>query len=104
MGRIISIEDWRARHDRPKSTTHPAGTGRSAGDPVARLERAVARLEPLLDEVVRGGGPTRAQVETELLAVSGAVSLQMYGDAAARVERLATRLARLHRQPRELAD
>jgi hypothetical protein len=88
MGRVISIDGWLEAH----------GKGRPApanGD-VARLERAVARLDPLL-------APTRRQrpgidLETELLAVSGAVSLGRYDDAAERAERLANRLSGLRLQ------
>jgi hypothetical protein len=116
MGRVISIEDWRARHpgalDRPgrragapDATAHPAGRGRAAADPVARLERALARLEPLLQEATRRGrGTKNVHIETELLAVSGAVSLELYGEAAVRVERLAGRLARMGLPERAPAD
>jgi hypothetical protein len=116
MGRVISIEDWRAGHagasappgrgsGAPDGTTHPAGRGRGSADPVARLERAVARLEPLLEEAMRGGKNAKdIRVETELLAVSGAVALELYGEAAARVERLAGRLARMRRPEQAPAD
>jgi hypothetical protein len=88
MGRVISIDGWLGAHSR----------GRPQADDVdvARLERAVARLEPLL-------APSRrpragVDLETELLAVSGAVSLGRYDDAAQRAERLADRLSGLRLQ------
>ena len=88
MGRVISIDGWLGAHGRSRP---PPADGN-----VARLERAVARLEPLL-------APARRQragidLETELLAVSGAVSLGRYDDAAERAERLADRLSGLRLQ------
>ena len=83
MGQVISIDGWLEAQERSRSECADAA--------VARLERAVARLEPLLEP----SGRPRAGVnlETELLAVSGAVSLRRYEDAARRVERLADRLS-----------
>jgi hypothetical protein len=82
MGQVIAMQGWLERRERPDA---PA-------DDVARLERAVARLEPLLDG--RGTHPAGLglDLETELLAVSGAVSLGLYTEAARRAERLADRL------------
>jgi hypothetical protein len=89
MGRVISIDGWLEAHERSRSE--------SADADVARLERAVARLEPLLARA--GRARAAVDLETELLAVSGAVSLGRYQEAARRAERLADRLssARLQR-------
>ena len=72
MGRVISIEDWRARR----------------GDVPAPPARTRSDAHP---------AEAKSQVETELLAVSGAVSMQMYVEAAIRVERLTRRLATVPR-------
>ena len=87
MGQVISIDRWLEGHGRPHHEDAATGDDYHDGG-VARLERAVARLEPLLEGAARAG----VQVETELLAVSGAVSLGLYEEAARRAERLAGRL------------
>jgi hypothetical protein len=86
MGRVISIDRWLEGRGRQHE-------GAESGD-VARLERAVARLEPLLERASDAG----VQLETELLAVSGAVSLGLFDEAARRAERLADRLGVRRRQ------
>jgi hypothetical protein len=88
MGRVISMDGWLERRERPHAEAEP--------DDVARLERAVARLEPLLAKDV--GLEPGAALETELLAVSGAVSLGLYDEAARRAEQLASRLTSRRRQ------
>jgi hypothetical protein len=74
MGQIVDLEQWREERER---------------DPVVRLERAVARLELLLER-----GPSRIgrRVESELLAITGAMSAGLQEEAAERAERLAERL------------
>jgi hypothetical protein len=57
--------------------------------PLARLERAIGRLDPLVNG---GTGRIGPRVETELLAITGAVTAGRVEDAAARAERLAERL------------
>ena len=90
MGEVISIGQWlRARG------LH----SREASDDVVRLERAVSVLEPLLEEVSDRRTPaTVIDIETELLAATGAVSLDMLDEAADRLERLANRLSALARR------
>ena len=85
MGRVISIDRWLEERGRPQDEAETRD--------VARLERAVARLEPLLERSDAG-----AHLETELLAVSGAVSLGLLDEAARRAERLADRLVARRRQ------
>jgi hypothetical protein len=82
MGEVISIGDW--LRDRGLDPLGPA-------DDVARLERALLLLEPLLEEVSNRRKPD-IDIETELLAATGAVSLDLFEEAARRLERLADRL------------
>jgi len=74
VGILIDLEAWREQHER---------------DPVVRLERAIRRLDRLL-----GDGPGRIgrRVESELLAITGAVTSGIAEEAAERAERLADRL------------
>lgn len=74
MGTLIDLEAWREQHER---------------DPVVRLERAVRRLDRLLGE---GPGRIAPRVESELLAITGAVTAGIAEEAADRAERLADRL------------
>ncbi len=89
MGEVISIREWLVGRE-------PSADGSRV--PVARLERAVSRLEPLLEEVSAGNKRNGIDVETELLAATGAVSLDLFEDAADRLERLADRLTALARR------
>jgi hypothetical protein len=89
MGRVVSMDGWLRRHGERHDDRDE--------DDVARLERAVARLEPLLGPTQARG--SRVDLETELLAVSGAVSMGRYGDAARRAEHLADRLSAPRTQP-----
>jgi hypothetical protein len=74
VAEIVDLAEFRERIER---------------DPVRRLERAIARLDPL----VKGGtGRIGRVVETELLAITGAVTAGLPEQAAARAERLADRL------------
>lgn len=74
MGRVIDLDAWRREHDR---------------DPLRRLERAIGRLDSLLS---RGSGRIGPRVESELLAITGAVTSGLVEQAADRAERLAERL------------
>jgi hypothetical protein len=74
MGDVVDLREWRQRHER---------------DPMTRLERAIARLDGLL---ARGSGRLGERVESELLAITGAVTAGLEDDAAERAERLAERL------------
>ena len=58
-------------------------------DPTSRLERAITRLERQLE---LGSGRISRRVESELLAITGAVSAGLPEEAAERAERLAERL------------
>ena len=75
MGRVIDLRDWQEHRKH---------------DPMTRLERAIARLEELLRR--RGSGRLGPRVESELLAITGAVTAGLQDEAAERAERLAERL------------
>jgi hypothetical protein len=74
VGRVIDLAAWRDARER---------------DPVARLERAISRLEARLE---RGTGRIGRTVEAELLAITGAMNAGLQEEAAERAERLAERL------------
>jgi hypothetical protein len=74
MGQVIDLQEWRQRHQH---------------DPMTRLERAIARLDGLLRQ---GSGRLGHRVESELLAITGAVTAGLEDEAAERAERLAERL------------
>jgi hypothetical protein len=74
MGQVVDLRAWLERRDH---------------DPMTRLERAIARLDGLL---ARGSGRLGGRVESELLAITGAVTAGLEDEAAERAERLAERL------------
>jgi hypothetical protein len=75
MGSVVHLSEWRERRER---------------DPMTRLDRAIARLDALLRR--SGSGRLAGRVESELLAITGAVSAGLQDAAAERAERLAERL------------
>jgi hypothetical protein len=77
MGTVISLDAWRDE--------------RARDDPAGRLERAVERLDALL-RASPSDRRAQADVERELLAITGAVSIGMLEEAAERAERLQERL------------
>jgi hypothetical protein len=80
MGSVTYIEDWKRDHpDTP------------ADEQEDQLERAVERLDGALRRV-HGHPAGMAAVESELLAITGAVSLGLLTQAARRAEALANRL------------
>ncbi|MEW6059018.1 MAG: hypothetical protein AB1551_02570 [Actinomycetota bacterium] len=92
MGSVIDLEGWRNRRELVVPPYPPAGrTGTEAPveRPVGRLETAVVRLGRL---VTSGRYRIHPTVETELLAITGAVSAGRVEEAAERAERLAERL------------
>ena len=92
MGRVIELDAWRRRRPRTHADAPldpaPSGPARLSG-PLARLERAIGHLDPLVNG---GTGRIGPRVETELLAITGAVTAGRVEDAATRAERLAERL------------
>jgi hypothetical protein len=74
MGSIVDLAAWREAREH---------------DPVARLERAISRLEVQLR---LGTGRIGPRVEAELLAITGAMTAGREDKAADLAERLAERL------------
>lgn len=74
MGQVVDLADWRDARER---------------SPVARIERAIRRLEAQLEH---GTGRIGRLVEAELLAIIGAMASGHQDEAAERAERLAERL------------
>ena len=95
MGTVIDLLSWReGERDRDRLASPDPDAA------VDRLDRLVSRLDPLLESVKRGGKRDHT-VETDILAITGAISLGLMDEAAVRAERLASRLeARTkHAQP-----
>jgi len=92
VGRVIELDAWRRRR-LPPDEDPSLGLARSGlatpSGPLARLERAIGRLDPLVNG---GTGRIGSRVETELLAITGAMTAGRVEDAATRAERLAERL------------
>ena len=80
MGRVIELLEWRNRQ--------PAEESR----PSTQLERAVERLDAAATKAIEERGRLQPSVETELLAILGAVSTDLMDEAADRAERLARKL------------
>jgi hypothetical protein len=124
MGSLVDLLEWQRRRsgrdgppagvpgDEPPGE-HPALSGKArrgdagahdhdegARPDLARLDRAIRRLEPLASAALDHGG-LEMTIETELLAIMGAVSMDMLEDAAARAERLAGRLGATRRAGKE---
>jgi hypothetical protein len=62
-------------------------------DEVERLERAIQHLDSVASASLERAGPLEPWVETELLAILGALAADLLTDATVRAERLAGRLA-----------
>jgi len=80
MGSVIELQEWRNRS--------PTEEARSS----TRLERAVERLDAAATKAIEERGRLSPWVETELLAILGAVSTDLMDEAADRAERLARKL------------
>jgi hypothetical protein len=96
VGRVIDFGAWKrdrrlvVRSDEPTEGVPLLGTAPiGPAAPLRRLERAIARLDPLIHQ---GSGRIGPRVETELLAITGAVTAGRIDEAAVRAERLAERL------------
>ena len=71
-----------------------------ADDGVERLERAIRRLDELATARLEAASPLEPWVETELLAIMGALGMDLLDEAAARADRLADRLVKPRRAAR----
>jgi len=80
MGSVVEMAEWR---DRPDSS-------------VARLERAVARLDAALEGKARSEAP--AWLVTEVFAIQGCISMELANEAAERTERALERWRRHERR------
>jgi hypothetical protein len=93
MGRVIDLAAWRHRSWMGRGHDQDAEQAREewprSSPSITRLERAIGRLDPLING---GTGRIGPRVETELLAITGAVTAGRVEDAASRAERLAERL------------
>lgn len=85
VGTIIDFEAWRSER-RLQVRNVPEHRDDAA---VRRLEHAIDRLDAL---VARGTGRLASRVESELLAITGAVTAGRTDEAAERAERLVERL------------
>ena len=108
MGQVIDIR-MRRKVRATAVANHPSalakvGGGSSAPDAASSvntdtyereldlLERAVKRLHPLVSEKLDRRRPLEGEVETELLAIMGELSVGLIREATRRTERLAERL------------
>jgi hypothetical protein len=82
MAGVIDLAAWRRAHSGPGEE---------------RLDRAIARLEEVLEASDWDRPP--AWLVTELLAIQGCLSVDMLEDATWRAERLALRAERIVRRP-----
>ena len=95
MGQVVDLGRWRESRE---SRDHRARVRPSA---VRKLEQAVRRLDPAVEHVAAADGTVDPRIETELLAITGAVTRGLTDEALERAERLADRLEHptAHRHP-----
>jgi hypothetical protein len=87
MGTVTDLRRWRAQRERATAARLVVTV-----DAVRRLERAVRRLDPAVANVAAPDGTVDPRIETELLAITGAVSIGETDQALERAERLADKL------------
>ena len=87
MGEVIDIGAW--RRDRSGGAQGPSSAERD----LDALERAVQRLHAQVSKAGGREGQLGGNVETELLAIMGELTVGLVRDATRRAERLAGRLA-----------
>ena len=87
MGTVTDLRGWRTQRGRIA-----AARSLVTVDAVRRLERAVRRLDPAVANVAAPDGTVDPRIETELLAITGAVSIGETDQALERAERLADKL------------
>src|SRR4051794_23465125 len=81
MAEIVQLGAWRERKQAERSAPE-----------VERLERAIARLDGILERVTGQKPAADSRLETDMLAISGAISAGMVDRAAVLAEELARRL------------
>jgi hypothetical protein len=91
MGSVVDLAGWRkARQSLVPEGAAAEETHRVEG--VMRLERAADHLHLLVTKSLDRGRRLEPPFETELLAIIGEVTIGLVKEAAARAERLASRL------------
>lgn len=91
MGNVIELAGWRRAHALvPTEKSSSEETHRVEG--LVRLERAADHLHMLVARSLDRGRKLEPHFETELLAIIGEVTIGLVREAAARAERLASRL------------
>jgi hypothetical protein len=82
MDTVVDLIQWRR--------------SRESGPPqeLRRLEAAIRRLDEVASSTLDDGGQLEPWVETELLAIMGSLSIDLFDDAAIRAERLADRISK----------
>jgi hypothetical protein len=83
MDNVVDLGTWRQTRDAPDRTDETD---------IRRLELAVSKLDAAASARLEAGR-LEATVETELLAILGALAADLVDEAAARAERLSKRLA-----------
>lgn len=89
---VADIIDLRAWRDRKVGGGSAPVAARGDRSEIARLEAAIERLQPLVSRAL-GAGALAEDVETELLAIMGQLTVGLVDDAAERAERLARDIA-----------
>jgi hypothetical protein len=84
MGELIDLQSWRRA-----SVEQEGGDG-----DIRRLELAVSRLDAVASAQLEEAGSLEPSIETELLAILGALAGDLVDEAASRAERLAARLSK----------
>ena len=103
MNTVTDLLEWRRTRPSELGRTVPPPTSppdEVSEDDLARLERAIRRLDSVASAALDASGALEGWVETELLAIMGALATDLLVDAALRAERLADRLARGGRSAR----
>ena len=79
---------------RPSRTAPSVGTtGPGSGGDLERLESAIKRLHQFVPRALDGEGKVEPEVETQLLAIMGELTMGLIDEATGRAERLTKRLA-----------
>jgi hypothetical protein len=76
----------------PPAEAASAGDPANADEPIRRLDRAVGSIDEIISKISCRGAGLGSNVETELLALVGEISLGLIDAAADRAERLASGL------------
>ena len=92
MENIVDLLEWARHREGIVADPEPAESEPASEETVARLERAIERLAPLVTRTLDAGERLQPRVETELLAIMGELTVGFVAEAAGRAERLVRRL------------